>query len=574
MAGRQRVSTLEEELNRSINADKFPDWDFNKINEVFRVSEEIIKTLTPEAVLELTDSADEKGLIQIFDTIMEETYGVIYGTHMAGDKAKKVNSETYGYMEKLTSSVEETLRCENLLYFITSVLPDFEIANHHIQWCEIYQMYKRAAIIAARDHGKSHLFSNAIPIWNMYRYKGKAGRNPSERNPRGFLFSFSIQQAIDLMEIVQNTIEDNDILRERLYDKNRFTKTDMRCLNKARMTVKGFGSSVRGAHPGWIIIDDPLKDNVLFSKLQRDKSTSYLHAVIMNMIVPGGPVHIVGTPMHSNDLYGDLKTKAGWRVFEFPGIFPDGSLLWANRWNFAGLMQKREDQGNLIFSREILCRPISADSTIFPLHVLNTAFFGMDDFTLVNNRESYKKKFDTVVIGCDFAISGSVGADYTVFLTWGIDELDRMWLMQVYRAKGASYAEQLAMLKRLNIEFRPDLIYCESNTFQQIFVQESEKAGLPVMPHVTTGRKNDLKEGLPGLAIMFERGKFKIPTGDQRSKDNADEMVLEFSSVAFTDEHGLIATLGHDDLAMACWISVEAARALTTGGLTFNYDFA
>lgn len=571
---RQRVSTLEEELNRSINADKFPDWDFNKINEVFRVSEEIIKTLTPEAVLELTDSADEKGLLQVFDTILEETYGVIYGTHLSGSKTNKVNSETYGYMEKLTSSVEETLRCENLLYFITSTLPDFEIANHHIEWCEIYQLYKRAAIIAARDHGKSFLFSNAIPIWNMYKFKGKNGKNPAERNSRGFLFSFSIQQAIDLMEIVQNTIEDTDILRERLYDKNRFTKTDMRCLNKARMTVKGFGSSVRGAHPGWIIIDDPLKDNVLFSKLQREKSNSYLHSVIMNMIVPGGGVHIVGTPFHQGDLYGDLKTKKGWKVFEYPAIFPDGKILWPNRWDFNGLMQKQADQGNLIFSREILCRPISSDSTIFPLSILNNAFFNMDSFTLVQNRESYKKKFDTVVIGCDFAISGSVGADYSVFSVWGVDELDRMWLMQVYRAKGASYAEQLATLKRLNIEFRPDLILCENNVFQQIFVQESERAGLPVMGHQTTGRKNSLQEGLPSLAILFERGKFKIPTGDQRSKDHADEVVLEFSSVAFTDDHGLQGTGNHDDITMSYYIAVEAARALTTGGLTFNYDFA
>lgn len=567
-----QIFTIQRDLDKQLDANNFPGWNFQKINEVFRVSEEIFKTLTPEAVLELTSGADEKGLINIFDTVLQETYGVLYGKHL--EEGKAITSETFGYLDKLTNSVQETLRCENLTYFITDVLPDFELSWHHLEWSEIYQIYKRAAVIASRDHGKSFLFSNAIPVWNCYRYKGKNGLTPAARNPRGFLFSFSIQQAIDLMEIMQNTIEENDILRERLFDKNRFSKTDMRCLNKARVTVKGFGSSVRGAHPGWIVIDDPLKDNVLFSKLQREKSTSYLHSVIMNMIVPDGSVHIVGTPFHSNDLYGDLKTKKGWKVFEYPGIFPDGRLLWPNRWNFEGLMQKKEDQGNLIFSREILCRPISADSTIFPPHVLNTAFFGMDEFTLVQNRESYKKKFDTVVIGCDFAISGSVGADYTVFGVWGVDDLDRMWLMQVYRAKGASYAEQLAMLKRLNIEFRPDLILCENNVFQQIFVQESEKAGLPVMGHQTTGRKNDLKEGLPSLAILFERGKFKIPTGDQRSKDFADETVLEFSSVAFTDEHGLQATSGHDDIAMMTWIATEAARMLTTGGLGFNYDFA
>jgi hypothetical protein len=565
-----QILTLESDLARQVDPSKFPGWDFNKINETFRVSEEIFKTLTPEAVLQLTNGGNEADINSMFDTILQTTYDVIYG-HNQGER---VGQQMFGYMEKLTTSVEETLRCENLVYFITSVLPQFELATHTVEWCEVYQLYKRAAIIAARDHGKSFLFSNAIPAWRCYKFKGNAGATPADRNQRGFIFSFSIQQAIDLLEILQNTIEDSDVLRERLYDKNRFGKVDMRCLNKARITVKGFGSSVRGAHPGWIIIDDPLKDNVLFSKLQREKSTSYLHSVIMNMIVPGGDVHIVGTPFHNNDLYGDLKTKKGWKVLEYPGIFPDGSMLWPNRWNFEGLMQKKEDQGNLIFSREILCRPISSDSTIFPLSILNNAFFGMDDFKLVQNRESYAKKFIKIVIGCDFAISGSVGADYSVFMVWGIDELDRMWLLQVFRGKGLSYASQIAMLKRLNIDFRPELILCEQNGFQQIFVQESERAGLPVMGHTTTGKKADLKEGLPSLAILFERSKFKIPTGDQRSKDFSDELILEFTSVAFTDEHGLQATSGHDDICLATWISVEAARLLTTGGLTFNFDFA
>jgi phage terminase large subunit-like protein len=569
---RGNIAAIEQELNRTIDSNKFPDWDFNRINETFRIAEEIFKTMTPEAIMELTSSADEQGLNQVFDTVLEETYGVLYGKHIA--EKTRVTSETFGYLDKLTASMEETLRCENLTYFITSVLPQFELHTHHLEWCEIYQLYKRAAIIAARDHGKSFLFSNAIPIWNCFRFKGKEGRTQAERNNRGFIFSFSIQQAIDLLEILQNTIEEIDILRERLFDKNRFGKTDMRCLNKTRITVKGFGSSVRGAHPGWIIVDDPLKDNVLFSKLQREKSTSYLHSVIMNMIVPEGPVHIIGTPFHSSDLYGDLKTKKGWKVFEYPGIFPDGSLLWPQRWNFEGLMGKKEDQGNLIFSREILCRPISADTTIFPPNVLNTAFFGMDDYTLVHNRESYKVKFKRVVTGCDFAISGSVGADYSVFLTWGIDDIDRMWLMHVYRARGASYVEQITMLKRINIDFRPEIIYCEDNAFQQIFVQESERAGLPVIGQTTTAKKNDLQEGLPSLAILFERGKFRIPTGDQRSKDFADELALEFGSVAFTDEKGLQSTGANDDICMASFKSVEAARALTTGGLAFNFDFA
>ena len=42
------------------------------------------------------------------------------------------------------------------------------------------------------------------------------------------------------------------------------------------------------------------------------------------MLVPGGQAIVIGTPFHANDLYGDLKTKKGWFVIEYPAIFPDG----------------------------------------------------------------------------------------------------------------------------------------------------------------------------------------------------------------------------------------------------------
>lgn len=547
----------------------YPGWNFNKMEEVFRVSEEIIHMMTPDAVEELFSSADDAGLGNVFDSIMEETYAVLYGTR--NEKPKTITSESFGYLDKLTNSVDETLRCENLTYFITSVMPEFEMNWHHYEWCDLAMRFRRLVIEAARDHGKSYWCSNAVPAWIMYKYKGRSGKTAFERNPRTFLFSFSIQQAIDLLDILKSNIEENDILRERLYTKENWNKTDIVCKNKARLTVKGFGSSVRGAHPGHIICDDILKDNVLFSKTQREKGINYFHSVIMNMLVPGGWIGVVGTPFHSLDIFGDLKTKKGWKVFEYPAIFPDGRLLWDGRWDFPGLMEKRETQGNLIFSRELLCRPITSDSTIFPIEILNNALFRMENYTLTTNRDSYKIKFDRVISGCDFAISANVGADYTVFLTFGLDDKDRMWLMHAWRKRGASFAEQMAMLKFINMNFRPNLMMLEKNQFQQIFVEEADRQNLPVVGESTGTEKNDLKRGWPGMAIGFERGKYKMPTGDQFSKDFSDMAVLEFSSVAFTDEHGLQSTSGHDDICSAWWQGEKAANKLSVEG--FKFDF-
>ena len=548
-----------------IDRNQFPFWTFDKMSETYRIVEEILNQLTPEAILEITNSAGHSDLDDLFDILVKETYNTLY----QNDK-KSIEASSFGYLDKLTLSIEETYRCENLGYFITSVMPDFEMAPHHFDWCDIAHNFDKTAVMAARDHGKSYFWSNAYPAWELYRFKPKDNSAAQQKNKRGFLFSFSIQQAIDLLAILRETIQDNDILSERLFSKENWSKTDITCKNRARLTVKGFGSAVRGAHPGWIIIDDGLKDNVIYSQQQRQKSIDYFHAVIMNMVVPGGCVRVVGTPFHNQDLYGDLKTKENWKVFEYPAIYPDGRILWANRWNYNDLMDKRKSQGNLIFSRELLCRPITSDSTISPIEILNNAFFRMENYTLVNNRDSFPVKFKKVVTGCDFAISSSVGADYSVFLTWGIDDNDTMWLMNAYRAKGASYAEQIAVMKSIYANFRPDIMMLEQNQMQQIFVQEAERQGLPVVGHTTTGRKNDLRQGLPSLAIMFERGKFKIPTGDQRSKDFADLLTLEFTSVAYTDQ-GLQSTDGHDDIAMSTWIGVEAARRATIN--SFNFSF-
>lgn len=541
--------------------------DIDKFDQALHITKQIIQDLSPEATLEILRSCDLKGADSIFDIIFDETHRVLFSS-FDSEKGKRIESVNLGYLDKLSESVEEELRCEDLGYFITSVLPDFEMNWHHYDWSRIPQMYKKWCVLASRDHGKSFLYSNAYSTWQLYRYKPKTAKE--RNNNRGFLFSFSIMQAIDLLDIMKDSITNNDILRERLYNKDKWSKMDITCKNRARLTVKGFGSSVRGAHPYWILIDDGIKDNVLYSSDQNQKSIDYFHAVIENLLVPDGNLGLVGTPFRSNDLYGHLKTNGAYKVFEYPGIFPDGSLLWENRWNFKGLMDKRQSQGNLIFSREILVKPVTSDSTIFPIEILNTAFHRMDQYTLVNNRESFPIKFNKVVTGCDFAISGSVGADYSVFMTWGISDDDKMWLLNVMRAKGMSFGEQIANLKRINSDFRPEIMLMENNVFQQIFVDEATKSGLPVIGSTTTKSKNDLREGLPSLAIMFERGMFRIPTGDQKSKDFADMLTMEFSSVAFTDK-GLQGTGDHDDIAMATYKSVEGARKMTIQSFDFTF---
>lgn len=425
----------------------------------------------------------------------------------------------------------------------------------------------------------SFYFSNAYAAWQLYKYARPKGTifsaRPTKSNSnRGYLFSFSLQQSVDLMEILKGTIESNDILRQRLFPDSKqsgaWASTNIVCKNGARLTCKGFGSSVRGAHPFWIVVDDGLKDNVIYSQLQRQKSIDYFHSVIMNMLVPGGQIIVVGTPFHASDLYGDLKSKKGWFVIEYPAIFPDGRILWPQRWSFFDLLDKRASQGNIIFSRENLCRPITNEASIFPLKVLERSLLRMENYVLVRNRDDFPMKFNKVVTGCDFAISANVGSDYTVFTTWGVDdETGERWLLNFHRQKGMTFNEQMQVLRGINARFRPDTMILEQNTFQQIFVQESDRQGLPVVGHTTGIDKYDLKTGWPGLSIDFERGKIHIPIGDDYSRNVKDLIFSDLGSVAFTDK-GLESVGEHDDISSSFWLAKLGANLITTG---FKYTF-
>lgn len=542
--------------------------------------DEIIENMDDAGILELMQGGSGD-VDMVLDNLLADTYQVMFTGDMNIDFSPK-------YEQRVSESLEEILRKKNITYFITSVLPEFQLGWHHLEWGDLVMTHNKLCIEAARDHGKSYYFSNAYAIWQLYNYARPKvnlySKRPSKSNSnRGYLFSFSLQQSVDLMEILKGTIESNEILKERLYPDGgssggAWASTNIVCRNGARLTCKGFGSSVRGAHPYWIIVDDGLKDNVIYSQLQRQKSIDYFHSVIMNMLVPGGQIVVVGTPFHASDLYGDLKSKSiqatgsqnGWFVIEYPAIFPDGTILWPQRWGFQELMDKRTTQGNIIFSRENLCRPITNESSIFPLKVLERSLVRMDNYTLVRNRDDFPIKFNKVVTGCDFARSANVGADYTVFTTWGVDdETGERWLLNFFREKGLTFHEQMQTLRGINARFRPNTMILEQNVFQEIFVEESSKQGLPVVGHTTGIDKYDLKTGWPGLAIDFERGKIHIPVGDKYSQNVKDLIFSDLGSVAFTD-HGLESVGEHDDISSSFWLAKLGANLITTG---FKYSF-
>ena len=548
----------------------------SKMQEAYGIVESILDNLDGKAAAELY-SANEGDIDKILDILLDETLQVI----CAGDKT--INTYQFDYLEKFTESVEDTLRCRSFNYFKLSCLPDFIMGWHNIEWGNLVQIYRLLCILAARDHGKSYEFSFAYILWQLFRYRPKGALGLGVRVPmelqmarEGMLITNEYGLATHLLSLVKSEIESNPILNRALMPESKkegWGAEKIVTKNGSSIVVKSANSKIRGHHPTWAVMDDFLNESSLYSQDQREKYLNIFTAVILPALSPGGQLIAVGTPFFETDLYHSIKKTGQFGVFEYPAIMPDGTLLFPQRHTFESLMQKKHILGSLVFSREILVKPISDAASIFPYPTLRNAIRGQDSVDVIDNMDSSSRKFVKIVVGCDFAISSSVGADYSVFTILGVDELGNFHVLNCWRKSGANYAQQVAALKKINMDFRPDIIYCEDNGMQQIFVDLLKDANLPVMGKTTNAtNKKSLYQGIPSLAVLFETSRIKFPYGTQRAKNLTDLYFGELNSITYIQNTGKLESISqHDDTGMSLWIAIRAAR----GNLgDFDFSFA
>lgn len=526
------------------------------------IGREIFVNLDNAAVLELAGGYG-RDLAKLYDDTVKTAYSILSRENIA-----PIQSASFGYLDKFTTQIDEYLKADDISYFIATLFPDFIFDWHILEWGQFVKDYRQLVVVAARGRGKSFFFGEIYPIWRAYSYSLKGKFPKAYLGKEGAIISSTETQAKKRLENIRNLISENPYLSDKLKPETKegWGAQKLRFKNGAQVYALGFTGQIRGFHPTFLVNDDILSENQLTSKKARQDASKKFFGSMRKLMIDGQHV-VVGTPFHRNDLYAELRLKKGWRVFTYPGIFPDGKILGERRFNFQYIKEEREDLGAIFFSREILCLPVSEESSIFPYEIVRKAFIGMDDKCLVSNRMATKGRFVRIVLGCDFAISSTVGADYSVFITIGVDDEENYHVLNIFRDNGISYSAQKNKIKELHANFQYDVIYCESNQMQSIFPQELEKEGLPVFAHHTGANKINLKTGLPNLSVLFEKKKIKFPRGDEESINKTDVIVSELGGMAFTDS-GIQGVGEHDDTVMALWIATLAARHGT-----FHFEF-
>ena len=528
---------------------------------------QVIDNLTPLAMQELLDGY-ENDLNALLLSMLQEAHKVLH------IQTKTIDPESVDYLPHLEQVVDETLKMSSYNYFKTTMLPGFVMGWRNIEWGNLVQLYPYSVFQCQRGSGKSYEFCFAFPLWRAWSYRHKPVRewDPVDNRNRKETVLITNESRLGIIHLgkIVEEIRSNDLLHDIMLPSvaSDLGKEQIRTKNGAIIFLRSKDSAIRGLHVGNVIVDDFLDKSCLYSKDQRDKFEEVFYAEIVNIVEPKGFLIVSGTPFHERDLYARLKVDPNFKTFIYPGIYSDGKILAPDRYTFDLIMERRESLGTVVFTREHLVKPISDYSSLFPWEYLNRSKIGMENITLVNNIDSYPVKMERVVMGCDFAISGAVSADYSVFTVWGKGEDGKYYLIHVFRRKGMPHGDQVSEIVSMNSRFRPNVIKAEDNGFQSIMIEMVKERGVTNIEGFTTeaNLKRDLYEGLPSLSAMFERGELKIPFGNEESRNTFNWLCGEFNSITFHEDSGkLESSSDHDDGAMSTFFAVTDLREKKSG---------
>jgi len=253
------------------------------------------------------------------------------------------------------------------------------------------------------------------------------------------------------------------------------------------------------------------------------------------------------TPFHGEDLYKRLEENPEYLFKRYEALMDqERKALWPTRYPVDALLKRKREIGNTRFAREYLCIPVSDESSLFPEAILKQCFD--TGYTMPNHLTKDDRDELQVFTGVDLALSSTVGADYTVITTLGVDKYKNRWILDIRRHKGMSMTNQLREIENVYQTYKPSKILIEDNAFQRVFRDELvTRTDMPVEGFTTTARnKNDAERGVPSLQILFENRKFILARQTERDRRITDILCHELRSFSWMDGK-LQGLSSHDD---------------------------
>lgn len=227
-------------------------------------------------------------------------------------------------------------------------------APHHDEWYGLLKNNKRILIECARGHGKTY-FMVCYALWLVYR-----GVTTDI-----LIISYSEEQVKNnIMNLIDKIISKNDYLTHlRPSSKQQWGAQLKTFSNGSQIRGESFGSSVRGAHPDYLFVDDPLKDK---GGMTPEEQLDYYMTALMGTVKEFTQVVVTGTPLDNGDLLEQLETNKAYVFKAYPSENEErNSPLFPYLYSLEFLRGIEEERGSFAYSREYLLKRIDPKSQMF-----------------------------------------------------------------------------------------------------------------------------------------------------------------------------------------------------------------
>jgi predicted phage terminase large subunit-like protein len=456
----------------------------------------------------------------------------------AKDRDEKEFNRMQGAKKELA---QRALSRRRLMPFVKRFNPEYQPGWVHIDIAVRLERFSEAVankesprlmLFLPPRHGKSELASKTFPAWHLGQY------------PRHEVIasSYAADLAMDFSRKVRGILADPDyqkVFTETKLDKKSQSAERWNTSVGGGYVAAGVGGAItgRGAHIG--IIDDPIKNREdAESAGNRQKIKDWYTSTFYTRLSPGGGILVILTRWHDDDLAGwllDQQAEGGdqWEVVKYPAISTadefyrkKGEPLHAERYPLDSLERIKRAVGERDWSALYQQNPVPDEG----------AYFQKDWFRYYEKEPPRDKM--KIYQAWDFAIGQAEHNDYTVGVTIGVAQDDKVYLLDVCRGKWDAL-EIVEKMIDTYVAFKPQIVGVERGQIEMALgpmlnKRMRERKVIFGTELLKTGRRDKQARARP-LQARMQQGMVLLPKHADMTIELKNEM-LRFPAGTHDDQ--------------------------------------
>lgn len=216
----------------------------------------------------------------------------------------------------------------------------WKLGKLHNEWNEFLLNYDGINVLAPRSHLKTFFFFEARAL-QLCKFN---------KDIEIKYFTGSDSLAIERLNNIKEYTK-LPYFRSLLNGADINNKTELRFGQNQRISVQGYGSKVRGGHPNYLVLDDVIDSQVIYSDELNKKTKERLATEILPMAEPETQITIVGTVQRKDDIYSvdwsslleDEVRK--WISKTYDAIVDEEKhiTIFPEKWDWNNLMAKKKE---------------------------------------------------------------------------------------------------------------------------------------------------------------------------------------------------------------------------------------